>query len=140
MAGGSYTLLVACETDTTVAVGALGDLALDAGWYAYSGTALGSGGFARVDRHRRVAAGEHDVRHWHVDHLLGADATHIAAVYRTPEVDAECEATAALAAVPDARLVDGFGASDCDCDAHLLHCPRRAPLEAAARRYHATEV
>ena len=71
MNGGTYTLLLSLPDPTTVAVGALGEFDLPAGAYAYTGSALGTGGFARVERHRRVARGDHDVRHWHVDHLTG---------------------------------------------------------------------
>ncbi len=43
----------------------------------YTGSALGSGGFSRVERYRAVAAGENDARHWHVDYLLGDETTSI---------------------------------------------------------------
>ncbi|MFC6724907.1 DUF123 domain-containing protein, partial [Halobium palmae] len=69
--GGTYTLLFELAESTSLEVGALGTHTVPAGWYAYTGSALGSGGFARVCRHERVAAGDHDVRHWHVDYLGG---------------------------------------------------------------------
>ncbi|MFD1571553.1 GIY-YIG nuclease family protein [Halorubrum laminariae] len=96
-------------------VGALGEFRLSAGAYAYTGSALGAGGFARVARHRRTACGKHDVRHWHVDYLLGRDDVRIARVVRSIGVDAECAIAKRLPAGP----VDGFGASDCDCASHL---------------------
>lgn len=54
--GGTYTLLIALADQTTHEVGRLGRVDLPAGHYAYTGSALGPGGFARVDRHRAVAA------------------------------------------------------------------------------------
>ncbi|WP_049982554.1 DUF123 domain-containing protein [Halorubrum sp. BV1] len=113
--GGTYTLLVELSIPTTIEVGALGEHRLSAGTYAYTGSALGAGGFARVDRHRRTARGEHDVRHWHVDYLLGRDEARIDRVVRSVGVDAECAIAERLPAGP----VDGFGASDCGCASHL---------------------
>ncbi|MDZ5811838.1 DUF123 domain-containing protein [Halorubrum sp. AD140] len=113
--GGTYTLLVELAAPAAIAVGALGEQRLDAGVYAYTGSALGPGGFSRVDRHRRTARGEHGVRHWHVDHLLGHPATRIDRVVRSVGADVECAVAARLPAGP----VDGFGASDCGCPSHL---------------------
>jgi len=81
MDGGTYTLLVELATDCTVGFGAAGERHLSAGWYAYTGTAFGPGGFARVDRHARVAAGHNDARHWHVDYLLGHPHTRLVKTY-----------------------------------------------------------
>ncbi|SEA07490.1 endonuclease-3 [Haloplanus vescus] len=113
--GGTYTLVLALDRPVTIEVGALGDRAFPAGAYAYTGSALGQGGFARVDRHRRVAAGEHDVRHWHVDYLTGHPAVELVDVVRAPGADVECAVAARLPQGP----VAGFGASDCDCRSHL---------------------
>jgi len=88
--GGSYTLVVDLASDAALDVGALGTHALPAGAYAYTGSALGAGGFSRVDRHRRTARGDHDVRHWHVDYLLGHPAARIDRVVRSVGVDVEC--------------------------------------------------
>lgn len=115
MTGGTYTLLFAASREFDVSVGALGDYTLPAGGYAYTGSALGSGGFSRIDRHRRVADGDHDVRHWHVDYLGGHDAVELLGDRRLHDRDAECVVASRLADSP----VSGFGASDCDCEAHL---------------------
>ena len=135
--GGTYTLLVELHATTTLEVGALGVHEFDRGWYAYTGSALGTGGFARVDRHRELAAGERSVRHWHVDYLLDHGATRIADVTTTADVDAECAihreiASAGGVAVP----VAGFGASDCDCSAHLAYAGQRATLAHAVEAAH----
>jgi len=115
--GGTYTLVVALDRDATIAVGALGDVAFEAGTYAYTGSALGRGGFSRVDRHRELAAADRDVRHWHVDYLLGHDAAGIVDVVTTPDEAIECAVARRLPSGPG----DGFGASDCDCDDHLAN-------------------
>ena len=113
--GGTYTLLLCLPEPVDIGVGALGVHTFAAGAYAYTGSALGSGGFARVDRHRRVAAGDHDTRHWHVDYLIGHPTTELVDVVTSPGVDGECAVAARL---PDGP-VDGFGASDCRCRSHL---------------------
>ena len=112
---GTYTLLVELARDATVEVGALGEHALDRGWYAYTGSAFGPGGFARVERHRELAAGEREARHWHVDYLLGHPAAVVREVVRTSGADVECAVARRLPGGP----VEGFGASDCDCPSHL---------------------
>lgn len=114
-AGGTYTLVLALDEPAAPEVGALGTCQFPAGGYAYTGSARASGGFARVDRHRRVAAGEHDARHWHVDFLTGHPATDLVDVARAAGIDAECRIARRLGDGP----VPGFGASDCDCASHL---------------------
>ncbi len=133
--GGTYTLLVAMPSADTLTVGALGEIAFDAGWYAYTGSALGSGGFARVHRHRELARGERDTRHWHIDYLLGHPETRIAAVVRTGAgTDRECAVARALAA--EFEPVRSFGASDCGCDSHLVYAADGDTLAAAVAGAH----
>jgi Uri superfamily endonuclease len=114
--GGTYTLVFSVPSTVTIDVGALGEHRFPAGGYCYTGSALGSGGFSRIDRHRRVAADEHDVRHWHVDYFGGHPETEIVTVERTPGQDCECAVARELGDGP----VPGFGASDCGCETHLV--------------------
>jgi endonuclease-3 len=130
--GGTYTLVIELLEPTTTEVGALGTLTFDSGWYAYSGSALGSGGFARVDRHRELAAGHRDTRHWHLDYVLGLPEASIDAVLTAHGVDIECSTASAIDGTP----VPDFGCSDCDCESHLHHAPQRAPLLDSVRRAH----
>lgn len=134
---GTYTLVVELPVERTVAVGALGERSLAPGWYAYTGSATGPGGFARVERHERVASGENDARHWHVDYLLGAPESDLRADVRTA-VDAECAIARAVADAPEVSTpVDGFGASDCGCLAHLAYAESEPRLWAAVEAAHA---
>ena len=128
---GSYLLVIKCERSTDIEVGALGKRAFDVGHYAYVGSAFGPGGLSRVDRHRRIAAGDHDVRHWHVDYLLSADVTRLATVETFPDRDIECELATALADAGCDRI-EAFGASDCDCPSHLWGPADRSTLLAVA--------
>jgi len=137
--GGTYTLLVELAAPATIEVGALGEHRFDHGGYAYTGSALGAGGFSRVDRHRRTVRGDHDVRHWHVDHLLGHPDARIDCVVRSVGADVECAVADRLPEGP----VDGFGASDCDCGSHLAGSGNRRSLDefaALVREAHETAV
>ena len=125
--GGTYTLLFELLEPATLEVGALGEHRFPAGWYAYTGSALGAGGFARVDRHYELDAGERETRHWHVDYLLGHPGTEMRGDVRSPDADIECAVARRL---PDGP-VGAFGASDCDCDAHLAYSPERDQLRAS---------
>ena len=129
---GTYTLVVERTASDAIAVGALGERTFPAGWYAYVGSAFGPGGFSRVDRHRRVASGDHDARHWHVDYLLGDPATELDDVVKTPDVDGECE----IANRIDGEAVTDFGSSDCDCSSHLVYRADRTGLVESVGRAH----
>jgi endonuclease-3 len=146
MTGGTYTLVLERSAGGPIEVGALGTQEFPAGWYSYTGSALGSGGFARVDRHRAVAAGENEARHWHVDYLLGDDVTAVDRVVTT-EAAVECAVAEAIEGElrPDdstdeqratGPALDGFGCSDCDCRSHLGFDERRDRLLTAVERAH----
>ena len=126
MEPGTYTLLISLPNPATVEFGAAGAYHLDAGWYAYTGSAFGPGGLKRVARHRELAAGKRDTRHWHVDYLLGHPVSGVDAVSVTGNEDIECETARRLAA--DAEPVAGLGASDCDCETHLAYASDRSLL------------
>ncbi|WP_158056908.1 GIY-YIG nuclease family protein [Halorussus halophilus] len=131
---GTYTLLVELDRDAAIEFGALGERALSAGWYAYTGSAFGPGGLSRVERHRDVAQGDNDARHWHVDYLLGHEATRIAEVVKSIGEDVECAVSRAI----DTGEIEGVGCSDCDCESHLTYASARAELEQAVRSAHET--
>ena len=130
--GGTYTLVVAVEETTDIEVGALGIDRFETGWYAYVGSAVGPGGFARVGRHRELASGERDTRHWHIDYLLSDGNVNIETVVTIEEVDAECSVARALCGEP----VPAFGCSDCACESHLYFSASRSSLLAAVEDAH----
>ena len=134
MDGGTYTLVLSRPGDRAVEVGALGSLAFPREWYAYTGSALGAGGFARVDRHRAVARGDNDARHWHVDYLLGDDGTTVDSVVTTA-ADIECAVADRLIDAVGGAVAD-FGCSDCDCPSHLVGSDDPVALVAAVERAH----
>jgi endonuclease-3 len=130
--GGTYTVVVEVSEGVVLEVGALGEYEFDPGWYAYTGSAFGPGGFSRVARHQELAAGEHDARHWHIDYLLGHPVASIDAVIRSPGDDIECSVAASISGDP---IVD-FGSSDCDCRSHLHYADQRAPLLGSVHTAH----
>lgn len=130
--GGTYTLLVEVPATAALAVGALGDHRFESGWYAYVGSALGSGGFSRIERHRELAAGERDTRHWHIDYLLGHSESRLDGAVKTTGVDGEC----AVASAFDTPEITGFGCSDCTCETHLFLAPTRQKLLNAVEEAH----
>lgn len=131
--GGTYTLLLELSASKTVRFGALGERALEHGWYGYVGSAFGPGGFERIERPRRVAAGSNHTRRWHIDYLLGLEATRIERAVRSPDVRAECRIARSI----DGIAVDGVGASDCGCDSHLVYSPDGPSLEGSIETVHA---
>ncbi|MFB6359774.1 MAG: DUF123 domain-containing protein [Halobacteriales archaeon] len=129
-AEGTYTLLLRLDSAVEREVGALGSLEFPTGWYAYTGSALGPGGFARIDRHRRIAAGTADTRHWHIDYFLPVCEPR--GVYTAADEAIECAVAQSL---PGDRL-PAFGASDCQCDSHLVHTADESRLRQALERHY----
>lgn len=114
---GTYALLLRADDTHSIDVGALGGMSVSPGTYVYLGSAFGFGGLrARVERH---ATGD-GAMHWHVDYLR-AVARLEAVWYTHDETKRECTWAAIVREMPGATLpVVGFGASDCDCPAHLV--------------------
>lgn len=106
-------------------MGALGEVALGAGLYGYAGSALGPGGVrGRLASHLR-ARGR---RHWHVDRLR-AVASPEEAWWTVHPGRLECRWARAGARLAGARrAVEGFGATDCGCDGHLVKLPDDSPV------------
>lgn len=116
---GMYVLLINTEAGM-VKAGALGSIPVRRGWYAYVGSALGSGGFARVRRHIRLSKEKSGKTHWHIDHLLMHPDSRLTRVYclKTSE-RRECYTASCMSG----EIVPGFGSSDCSCPGHLFFYP-----------------
>ncbi len=130
--GGTYTLLIRLPTALRFTVGALGEKQFRAGWCAYTGSAHGPGGFARVRRHREVSDGTRETRQWHIDYLLGHEQTHLDGIVASAGLDIECSVAATVAG----DRISNFGSSDCGCSSHLVWRSERDLLvDAVARAY-----
>ncbi|MDX9959644.1 MAG: DNA/RNA nuclease SfsA [Spirochaetia bacterium] len=121
---GSYLITLQLAEPATVAVGALGPIEFEAGWYAYAGSAQ-RGLSSRMARHLRKTR---KTRHWHLDYLTphasGLESWPVAS-----ERNLECELAKALRSI-GGREVPGFGSSDCGCSSHLFRlgsAPRSDP-------------
>jgi len=125
-APGTYALLLRGQETQEIEVGALGSMTVHPGTYIYVGSAFGSGGLqARVERHVRGDG----ALHWHVDYLRAVMRLH--AVWYTHDAERrECTWAAVFRSLPDATVpLDGFGASDCNCPAHLVRFAEPPSLE-----------
>lgn len=132
---GTYALLLSSEERKQIDVGALGTMKVQRRDYVYVGSAFGAGGLrARVGRHAR---GE-GALHWHVDYLR-AVTTLDAVWYTCDDTRRECTWADLLQNMPGARIpVDGFGASDCSCLAHLVSFEEAPTVSDFRQRLQAT--
>jgi Uri superfamily endonuclease len=110
--------LVFRNLSCTVRIGALGEIAFRNGWHIYVGSALGSGGLLRLERHIALSR-ERDKRpKWHADYLLtDRSFTLRYAISAATSRPLECRLAAALGG----ERVPGFGCSDCTCNSHLFY-------------------
>jgi Uri superfamily endonuclease len=120
---------------TELETGRLGRIHFNPGCYAYLGSALGAGGLeARISRHLRCGKR----RHWHIDYLLeSADVVRIWTIAGNQRL--ECTLARLLTTFRGARVVAGFGASDCNCVSHLVALPRVPSRDYIRRRLHAAD-
>ena len=133
-APGTYALLLRSETQRDIGVGALGTMTVRPGAYVYVGSAFGPGGLrARVQRHARGDG----ARHWHVDALRAA--TTLDAVWYTHDPERrECTWADIVWSLPDATVpLEGCGASDCNCSAHLARITEGPSLDRFRDQIHA---
>jgi Uri superfamily endonuclease len=101
----------------TVRIGALGDRTFSAGWHFYIGSALGSGGLKRLDRHISLARERNKQPKWHVDYLLTDPQFSLIYTVSAPTTD-RCECSLARKIGEPGET--GFGCSDCSCPTHLF--------------------
>lgn len=123
-AKGIYTLIVFLSKEVHLKVGKLGTQRFPAGYYAYTGSALGIGASSlkqRVTRHLQ----KRKKKFWHIDFLLAhEDATVTAVIAAQTDRKAECSINLFIKKELGAKIpVMGFGASDCkqNCESHLLY-------------------
>ena len=117
MSKGVYALVFS-NRPCSLPVGSLGEVRFRRGWHIYVGSALGPGGFARLDRHQRLALARDRPPRWHVDRLLLSPSFTLRHLVCAPaDTDRECD----LAGILDREGIPGFGCSDCSCESHLFY-------------------
>ncbi len=115
---GSYLLLLRLDAPARIAVGRLGEVAFETGWYVYVGSAM-TNLTARMARHLRRPK----TFHWHVDALRAAAVECMVLPIRSSRRD-ECAVARALSAILT-PVSPGFGCSDCGCPTHLFLSPEK---------------
>lgn len=102
--------------NSTIRIGAKGDLFFKKGYYVYVGSALGNLS-KRVKRH----LSDDKKKHWHVDYLLLNENTEIKQViytYCTKKI--ECDISHNINK-NTSDYIKSFGCTDCNCDSHLYY-------------------
>lgn len=114
--GGIYTLILSTN-GCLVRAGALEEIPFQEGWYGYVGSALGPGGFSRVDRHIRLAEARDRSPRWHIDYLL---TTPFFILERVCLAETVMRLECTVAKAMTGEKIPGFGSSDCSCRSHLF--------------------
>ena len=132
---GTYTIIVDSRSDGYGVFGRLGRARLRRGKYLYTGSALGSGSTSlerRLQRHKARSK----TRRWHIDYLTSKPSCRVSgAVYVVSTRRFECKANLSISKELKLRpVLPRIGASDCDCDGHLLGPELRLSTAALARR------
>lgn len=130
---GIYTLIFELDQVLRIRVGSLGEMPFKEGYYAYTGSARGPGGFKRIKRHISVMNGENKTRRWHIDYILPyLDLKDV--ITTTTDLDLEC----AVAGMIGVRCtpVPNFGCTDCRCLSHLHYNPVHPVMLAACKDAH----
>lgn len=115
---GTYILLLYLPKAAQLSIGKRGRFDFPAGYYAYVGSAFGTGGLRGRLKHHLSPLQK---AHWHIDYLRQAgtiyEVWYIASQTVYEHVWADRLQAMHGASIPVAR----FGASDCQCRTHLIY-------------------
>ncbi|HEV2438303.1 MAG TPA: GIY-YIG nuclease family protein [Verrucomicrobiae bacterium] len=121
---GTYVLIASVCQMKRLGIGSLGKFDMVPGFYAYVGSAFGSGGLrARIGHHLESTV----TPHWHIDHLLQI-ATLVEVWYSTQNRKLERHWADLLAEMPGFHVpIPRFGSSDYhrSRSSHLFYSKRR---------------
>ena len=127
---GTYALVFSSLQKGRIAVGKIGTLHLQPGFYVYVGSAFGPGGLkARIAHHCRKPTRPH----WHIDYL--ASALKLTEIWYTCDpVHREHQWAGTILKIRGASVpLADFGSSDCRCRSHLIYFETR-PVVGTFRR------
>jgi Uri superfamily endonuclease len=118
---GTYTIIVESRSEGYRNIGRLGKARLQKGKYLYTGSAMGTGSTSLERRLQRHKARSKKKR-WHIDYLTTRpDCKVSGAVYVVSKRRLECKANRFVAKhLKLGPVLPKIGASDCDCEGHLL--------------------
>jgi len=118
---GTYCILFRSQKKRRTRIGRWGYLYIEPGYYLYVGSAFGPGGIlSRVLRHCRKSK----AKHWHMDYLQEF-VTPVMAWHSYDPVRLEHCWARGLLKMSELNPINGFGCSDCQCQAHLLYTPTK---------------
>ena len=128
---GSYALILRAVSQQVIRIGQIGHLSVTPGFYVYVGSAFGPGGVrARLAHHARIA----QAPHWHIDYLRRF-ARLEEAWYTHDPCPREHEWASAFGKLAGAsQPLEGFGASGCQCRAHLFRFARKPSRRSFCQR------
>jgi sugar fermentation stimulation protein A len=106
---GNYLILLELSQRAEAAIGSLGTISFEPGWYVYAGSAQKNLS-QRINRHLRKIRKQ---KHWHLDYLTPY-AERIKALPIFSYRNLECALAGELRKL-GGRPVAGFGSSDCGC-------------------------
>ena len=118
---GTYSLVIETTKPIRVRFGRLGSARVAAGYYVYTGSALGKGALSlerRLGRHIRRAKKVH----WHVDYLTARDECVVrAGAFVKSRRRLECLVNERIGKSVGVRILHPrLGATDCRCQSHLM--------------------
>lgn len=113
---GIYLLEIYLSSCKVIKIGKKGSFSFPAGYYYYAGSAQQSLK-ARIKRH----LSDEKKLHWHIDYLL--QEAELNKYYTWPLAkEAECRLALIISKYFQGKItLEGFGASDCNCNSHLFY-------------------
>lgn len=122
---GTYILILSLRGPKRLTIGRLGTFDFPAGYYAYVGSAYGRGGLRGRLKHHFAPVTK---LHWHIDYLRQV-ASLCEVWHSADETIHEHHWAKILRLMPDAATpVSQFGASDCNCETHLMYFPEKPEM------------
>ena len=127
---GTYVLILRLHRRKRLSIGKLGRFDFPQGYYAYVGTAFGSGGLAaRLEHHLAISSNPH----WHIDYLRVAAKPLELWVSDEWAKHEHTWACTMHQLRGTSRPAPRFGSSDCSCPSHLFHFANPPKLRPFAR-------
>lgn len=112
---GAYCLIIELKKDSSIKIGALGNIKFKKGLYCYVGSALNNLE-KRIQRH----LSKKKKLHWHIDYFLMNKNTSIKKVfYKQSNKKEECKIVKFMLKNSISSITK-FGCFDCNCKGHLF--------------------
>ena len=110
-----YAAIFRLDETKSIEIGALGELEFKPGLYVYVGSAMNNVE-KRLERH----FSEVKNLHWHIDYF-SSEAEPVDYIILPENSDFECKLADIVSIIGEP--VEGFGCSDCGCEAHIYRIP-----------------